>query len=161
LPAKAKALRDEKNGGYTMSTQWNPFEDILNIQGKLNRIFQDTYRGHAKSKAGDWQPPVDVYETAEEFVILAEVPGTCEDDIDVQISDGSLVIRGEKASPVDMGSDTYYRLERPYGRFSRSFALPNGVDVSQVKASIKDGILRVTLGKIGKPAPKNIKVIKD
>jgi HSP20 family protein len=145
----------------TMSTRWNPLEDILNIQDRLNRIFQDTYQSHTSPGSGDWQPPVDIYETDVEIIITAEIPGTSEDQIDVQISDGVLVIRGEKPSPVDKDSDTYYRLERPYGRFSRSFTMPSGVDVSAVNASLKDGILRVTLGKSQTGGPRSVKVLKD
>ena len=144
-----------------MSERWNPLQDILNIQDRLNRIFHDTYQSNTSPGSGDWQPPVDIYETETELIIMAEIPGTAEDQIDVQIADGVLFIRGEKPSPVDKDSDTYYRLERPYGRFSRSFTLPGGVDASAVKATIKDGILKVILGKSTAGGPRSIKVHKD
>lgn len=140
-----------------MISRWNPLQDILNIQERMNRIFQ----GNDLSHGGEWNPAVDIYETEQGIVILAELPGTPEDNIDVQIFDGVLTIRGVKPSPVEQGSDTYYRLERTSGKFARSFALPTGIDTGSVKASIKDGVLKITLDKSREAAPKSIKVVKS
>lgn len=139
-----------------MSERWRPINDIINIQDRLSRLFQDNFR----NTTGEWTPAVDIYETADEIVILAEVPGISE-DIDVQVSDGVLVISGNKPSPLEQGADSYYRLERSSGYFTRSFSLPPSVDISTVSATIKDGILKVTLGKHKKTAARTIKVSKE
>ncbi len=143
-----------------MSIRWDPLKDILNMHDRLNRMFSDTFQKNDLSGSGEWLPPVDIYETETEIVILAELPGIPEDAIDVQMNDGVLVLRGEKPSPRDNETDSYYRLERPFGKFSRSFTLPNGLELSDVKASIRDGVLKITMSKV-QSRPKNIKVTKD
>lgn len=144
-----------------MTIRWNPLRDILNIQDRMNRIFQDDLQGSDLTHSGEWVPPVDIYETESDIVILAELPGISEDNIDVQVSDGVLTIKGVKHSPIEQGPDVYYRLERTTGRFARSFALPVGVDAATVKASIKDGVLKITLSKNKTVMPKSIKVVKS
>jgi len=143
-----------------MSIRWDPLKDILSVHDKINRMFSDTLQKNDLSGVGEWFPPVDIYETDTEIVILAELPGILEDAIDVQLNDGVLILRGEKPSPRDSETDNYYRLERPFGKFSRSFTLPSGLELSDVKASIRDGILKITMIK-ARNRLKNIKVTKD
>ena len=143
-----------------MSVRWDPLKDILNMHDRLNRMFSDTFQKDDLAGAGEWLPPVDIYETETEIVIVAELPGIPEDAIDIQVNDGVLVLRGEKPSPCDSGTDSYYRLERPFGKFARSFALPGGLELSDVKASIKDGVLKIIMSK-ARNRSKSIKVTKD
>lgn len=139
-----------------MSKRWRPINDLINIQDRLNRLFQDSIY----KTAGEWTPAVDICENSDEFVVYMEAPGVS-DSLDVQVSEGVLVISGDKPSPLEKGTDSYYRLERPFGHFTRSFALPPGVDISTVSASMKDGVLKVTLGKHNKGAARTIKVSKE
>ena len=141
-----------------MSTRWDPLKDIMNLSDRMNRMFQDSFQA---GEAGQWQPPVDIYESADEIVILAELPGISEENIDIQVNSGLLLIRGEKPSPVDRDSESYYRLERPFGKFARSFSVPNNVDMSSVTASLKDGVLVVTLKRNTQTGTVSVKVTRD
>ena len=142
-----------------MPVHFDPLKDFMSIHDRINRIFSDTFQKNDLSGAGEWLPPVDIYETESEIVILAELPGISQDAIDIQVNDGVLIIRGEKPSPLDIETDSYYRLERPFGSFSRSFALPNGLEFSDVLASIKDGVLKISMLK-SHSRLKNINVTK-
>lgn len=141
-----------------MPIRWDPLKDIMNLQDRMQRVFQD---GFQTADKGQWQPPVDIYENDEEIVILAEIPGVNEENIDIQINDGLLLIHGEKQSPMERSSDSYYRLERPFGKFARSFAIPTNVDADNVSAKLKDGVLCVTLKKLLKKENQSIKITRD
>jgi HSP20 family protein len=138
--------------------RWDPLKDLMTMHDRMNKIFDETLSKSAHGSYGDWLPPVDIYETDSEIVIVAELPGIKEEELDIQMADGVLVLKGEKKYPVDGDSDNYYRLERAYGKFNRSFAIPNTVDVNSVKASLKDGLLKITLQKRNEIQPKVIKV---
>lgn len=137
--------------------RWNPVRDLLSMQEKMNKIFDDSFR----TSGGDWSPAVDILENNEEIIIIAEIPGVSENSMDIQVAEGVLTMKGEKNFPVDKQSDNYYRLERSYGRFNRSFAIPAAVDQTNVKASLKDGVLKITLKKKSENSPKVIKVEKE
>lgn len=137
--------------------KWNPVRDLLSMQEKMNKIFDDSF----KTAGGDWAPPVDIMESEKDIVIIAEIPGVSEENMDIQISEGVLSMKGEKKFPEDKGGDSYYRLERSYGKFSRSFAIPASIDPSKIKASLKDGVLKIILAKRNEERPKSIKVEKE
>lgn len=141
--------------------RWDPIKDLMTIQDRMNKVFDEAFTRQNGQNYGDWTPPVDIFETTDQIVIMAEVPGVPESDLDIQVSEGVLTIKGDKPMPTDKESDSFYRLERAYGKFSRAFAIPNSVDVNTVKASLKDGLLRVTLDKRGEIQPKIIKVTKE
>ena len=90
-----------------------------------------------------------------------EIPGVSENEIDLQITDGILTIKGEKKLPYEKESDNFYRLERNFGKFSRSFSLPSSVDTNKINANLKDGILKIEIGKKDEVKPKVIKVQKE
>lgn len=143
--------------------RWDPLKDLMTMHDRMNKIFDETLSKSAQGGYGDWLPPVDIYETEDSIIILSELPGMKEEDIDIQVSDGVLSLKGEKKYPVDDESekDNFYRLERSYGKFNRSFAIPNTVDISSVKANLKDGLLKVTLAKRNEIQPRVIKVETD
>lgn len=141
--------------------RWDPIKDLMSIQERVNKIFDSTFSGEENTDKGEWTPAVDIYETETEIVIIAELPGMSEDNVDIQITDGILSIKGNKKLPLDKESDNFHRLERPYGKFSRSFALPNIVDLNSIKANLKDGLLRITLNKDSHAKPTVIKVTKE
>ncbi len=137
--------------------RWNPVRDLITMQEKMNKIFDDSF----KITSGDWSPAVDIMENDNEIIIIAEVPGVSEETMDIQVAEGILTMKGEKKFPVEKQSDNYYRLERSYGRFNRSFAIPAAVDQTNVKASLKDGVLKILLKKKQDNSPKVIKVEKE
>lgn len=137
--------------------RWNPVRDLLTMQEKMNTIFDDAF----KTSGSDWSPSVDIMENDDEIVIIAEIPGVLEDDMDIQVADGVLTMRGDKKFPVDKQSDSYFRLERSYGKFNRSFAIPSSVDPANVRASIRDGVLKILLKKRSDTVSRVIKVEKE
>jgi HSP20 family protein len=123
-------------------TRWDPLRDLLALHEQLGHL--------VGTDAPGWTPPVDLYETAAEFVLTAELPGLSRDQIDIHAEGSRIVIRGARgAEPArDIPCEQYHRIERGHGRFSRAFALPEPIDVDRVTADLKDGILTVTIPKL-------------
>ncbi len=138
--------------------RWDPLKDLMTMHDRMNKIFDETLSKTAQAGYGDWLPPVDIYETETDVMLVAELPGVKEEELDIQMSDGVLTLKGDKKYPIEGDSDNYYRLERSYGKFNRSFTIPSTVDVNSVKASLKDGLLKITLKKRTEIQPKVIKV---
>jgi len=107
--------------------------------------------------APGWTPPVDLYETPAEFVLIAELPGLSRDAIEIHAEENRIVIRGERGSQVPC--EQYHRVERGHGRFSRAFALPEAIDVDAVSAELKDGLLTVTIPKAAGGDARRINVL--
>lgn len=141
--------------------RWDPFKDLLSVQERINKIFDETVSNDANMRHGDWDPPVDIYETDRDIILTLEIPGTKEEDVDIQVNEGMLVVKGEKKVPYSKNENNFYRLERPYGKFSRSFSLPNNVDLEGIKAKLKDGILAIRISKKNESKPVTIKVDKE
>jgi HSP20 family protein len=106
----------------------------------------------------DWAPTVDISETDTEFLIKVELPGVRKDDVKVSIHEGVLTIQGERKMEREEKGKKYHRVERAYGRFARSFVLPENVDQESVGADHKDGLLNVSLGKVEEAKPRSIEV---
>jgi HSP20 family protein len=108
---------------------------------------------------GAWLPAVDIYSTSDhELVFKVEIPGMNKDDLDITVENFTLTIRGEKKSEQAVKDEQFHRVERSYGTFTRSFALPNTVDPGRVEATYKDGVLSVKLPLREEAKPKQIKV---
>jgi HSP20 family protein len=120
---------------------FDPFADLFGLQEEKT-----------------WAPAVDIYDNKNSLVIKADLPGMTQKDIDVSVEDDVLRIKGEKKKEHEEKKDNFYRLERSYGCFERSFALPSNVDATKVKASYKEGVLELTLPKKEEAKPKQIKV---
>lgn len=107
-----------------------------------------------------WRPLCDVKETEKEIVVHAELPGVKKEDIHIELHNGFLTISGERKEEKKEEAEKYHRVERSYGKFARSVAVPEGVTEEQVKAKIDNGVLEVTLPKplVTKPVPKKITV---
>src|SRR5438067_5985566 len=133
-------------------TRWDPLRDLLALHEQLGQL--------AGTDAPGWTPPVDLYETAREFVLTAELPGLSRDQIDIHIEDSRITIRGARSSAPgrEIPCEQYHRVERGHGRFSRAFALPERIDRDHVTADLKDGVLTVTIPKAGDRAARRINV---
>ncbi len=127
---------------------WDPFKDLLSIQERVNRLFENAAGSGAQdpTSGGAWSPTVDICETETEFLVLAEVPEVKRSDIDIRVRGHALTIEGERKLRRSL-MEGYHRLERVYGKFHRSFLLPGSVDQDRITASLKDGILRIVLPK--------------
>ena len=131
--------------------RWEPFKDLLSLQDRMNRLFEESLaRGTAKQpeeRPSQWSPSVDILETEGEIVLLAEVPGVDLENIELQIRDNVLTLRGERTFENTLKKEHYFRIERAYGSFSRSFTLPSTIQQEHVQARLKDGILEVRMPK--------------
>lgn len=141
--------------------KWDPFKDLVSIQERINKIFEDNIYQDSYQVKAEFVPPVDVFEKENEIVLLMDIPGVSEDDIEIQVSDGVLSIKGEKKAPFEHDKDNCFRIERQFGKFSRLFSLPNNLDFTQIKASLKDGLLKISIPKLENMKAKVIKVTKD
>ena len=142
--------------------RFQPFvDDFQALQERINRIFSDTAfsRFPSEESMGAWAPLCDIYEDGENIVVKVEVPGVDRNDIEVQVENNILSIRGERKREKEMKSDNVYRTERSYGSFSRSFTLPVTVNTEHIKAEYKDGVLHVLLPKVEEAKPRKIKVL--
>ena len=107
--------------------RWDPFRDLITIREKMNRLFEDavTSRGEEKDMmSSSWSPSVDIFETENELVLTAEVPGIDEKDIEIKLEDNTLTLKGERKFEKETKEENYHRIERAYGSFFRSFTLP-------------------------------------
>ncbi len=102
--------------------------------------------------------PLDVAETADEYVLTGELPGVAMDRVEVNVEDNVVTISGTKPPPEDSETMRYHRIERPYGNFQRSLALPRNVDPEQVTAKYTDGVLEVRVGKREEAKPRKIQI---
>ncbi len=137
--------------------KWDPFKELQALQERIDKLFEESMRGRDIAPAA-WTPAVDIYETDDAIILEAELPGMNEKDIEVKIEDNVLTIRGERKFEEERNEENYYRMERFYGTFQRSFTLPPNVDTEKVKAEYKKGILKVTLPKKEQAKPKQIKI---
>ena len=106
----------------------------------------------------DWVPAVDVKETENEFVLHADIPGVNPKDIDVQMENGLLTIKGQRETDKTESKDGYTRVERSYGQFARRFSLPDTADADKINAKYDQGVLRITIPKHIKVQPRKIEV---
>ncbi len=136
--------------------KWDPLRDIFSLRERVNKLFEDAPLGDGRVDSAAWVPAIDVYETPVEFIVRAELPGVREPDISIRIEDNTLRMIGKRKSYREGRS--YHQVERCYGYFSRSFALPAVVDKDTVKATLKDGILEITLSRKNEGPPKYIEI---
>jgi HSP20 family protein len=140
-------------------TRWDPFRDVLALQNRMNSLFQEYGRseGDALTTAA-FMPPVDIYEDEHKIVLKLEVPGLKESDLDIQLENNVLTVKGERKFEKEEKEENFHRIERRYGSFFRSFTVPNTVNAESVKASYDAGVLRLELEKRPEAKPKQIKV---
>ena len=117
----------------------------------VDRFFNEGAQGERSGSVApvhrSWMPPVDIYETEDAFTATADLPGLKKDDIDISLEDNTLTVSGERTWGSDDENGTFRRVERAHGKFSRSFSLPSGIDVTKLDASFKDGVLTLTMPK--------------
>jgi HSP20 family protein len=142
--------------------RWEPLRDLLSLQERVNRMFNEQYRGASSDDewalGGSWAPVVDIYEHGQDIVLKAELPGVDPKDVDVRLENNVLTLRGQRKFENEVKKESYHRVERSYGSFSRSFTLPSVVDQGNIKAEFKDGILKLVLPKREEAKPKQIEI---
>ena len=130
--------------------RWDTFRDLMELRQRMTSGLEDAY--------GTWAPPVDIFEQGDNLVIRAEVPGMEKDDVDISIENNTLVLRGERKREANFEGKDAYRLERSFGVFTRSFALPKTVDSARITASYKNGVLELTLPKAEEAKQRRIEI---
>jgi len=140
--------------------KYSPFSDTEEVPSGL-RLFQDSINRLLSDDGGrarPWAPAVDIIETENELVLKADVPGVELKDIDIQLENGTLTVKGERKFEKEERNRGFHRMERSYGTFVRYFTVPDTVDAENVKADYQNGVLTITLPKKEIAKPKAIKV---
>lgn len=128
--------------------RWDPLRDLLSLQERMNRLFEDSLaatRTEPGSPVSAWTPAADVYETSDGFVVLMDLPGLSADDVEIHVDGERLVVRGERRPADTARPESFHRVERSYGVFTRVFQLTAEVDPDKVTAHFRDGLLRLEL----------------
>ena len=136
--------------------RWDPFREFSTLPARFGGFFGKDWEAPMSTTA--WNPSVDVFENENEVVFKAELPGMNAKDIEVKLENNVLTLKGERHFEKETKEENYHRVERAYGNFSRSFALPTAVNGDKVTAEYKDGILKVVLPKKEETKAKPIKI---
>jgi HSP20 family protein len=143
--------------------RWEPIAELNTIQNEMNRLFNtffdqpaSTARGGAPARR--WIPAMDLVETADHYVVRADLPGVSDEDVDVQLQDNVLTISGERKAEQQTTQEGYYRLERAAGAFSRALTLPDGVDPGAVHAQFDRGVLEISIPKPEQKKPRQVQI---
>jgi HSP20 family protein len=144
----------------TTISRWGRIPNhFTTLQDQVNKLFENSFHSQGENSAlTTWSPAVDIYETENELVVKADLPGVDEKAIDVRVENNTLTVRGERQFKTEVKEDNYLRVERTYGSFSRSFSLPNTVNTEAITAEYKNGVLSVQLPKRAESKPKQVKV---
>src|SRR3990172_4722084 len=137
--------------------RWDPFRELTALQGEVSRLFSRLGDGPV-SERQSWTPSIDVVETDDAIKLKAELAGMDPADINIEVQDNVLTVSGERHFKEEVKEDKYYRIERRYGSFSRSIALPQAIDESKIEAKYADGVLEVSVPKAEIAKPKKIAV---
>jgi HSP20 family protein len=128
--------------------RWDPLRDLLAIQHRLERLASTGPQG--------WAPAVDLCETADTFIVTAELPGLTREQIRIEVQDGRLTLQGRRDARVPC--EQYHQVERGHGEFSRTFSLPPTVQVEGIAADLRDGVLTITIPKVPEQGPRRVDV---
>ncbi len=142
--------------------RWEPARELQTIQQEMNRLFGSAFDVQAGAGngagAGRWVPAMDLVEDGDHFVLRADLPGIDEDAVSVEVEDNVLTISGNRKSEHEDRKEGYHRIERAFGRFSRSLTLPEGIDAESIEASFKNGVLEVRVPKPEQRKPRRVAI---
>jgi len=142
-----------------MINRFKLLDELAALQQRQNEVFTEQYRDQELA-AGAWAPPVDIYETDDDVIVAAELPGIKREDIEVTVVGEKLILRGTRTNERASDDEQFHRMERQYGSFYRAFNLPQVVEPDTISAKLAQGVLQVTLPK--RPAAKSERIeIKD
>jgi HSP20 family protein len=137
--------------------RWEPFREIATLQNEMSRFMNGLLEGNGRTNQA-WVPALDVWETENEVVYALDLPGIPEDKISVELDEGALTIGAERERTQEESDERFYRFERRFGTFSRTFGVPQGVSESDISADYENGVLEVHVKKPEQPKPKRIQV---
>jgi HSP20 family protein len=160
-------LKGEDHKMASNIVRYDPFEELTRLQRDMTRLFDESFRAPARSGSDGngqgittraWAPLVDVREDANEVVVHAELPGVKQEDIDIEVTGDTLILRGERKFEETEQKKNYVRVERAYGSFQRSFTIGVPIETDKVAAEFKDGVLTIHLPKSEAIKPKKVQV---
>lgn len=145
-----------------MSQNWNPLQDLIVLQDRMNRLFEDATQRRARTESEsrdefertDWTPSADIDEIETHYLITIDLPGVDRSALEINLDDNRLVVKGVRS----INSAEQSLMERPRGRFMRAFSVPGGVDQSKIGADYKDGVLEITLPKRKEQKTKRVEI---
>jgi HSP20 family protein len=141
--------------------RWDPIRELDSLQGDMNRLFDRFFEGRApNSGSRRWIPAMDLVETEDALVLRGDLPGMTEEDVDIEIKDNLLTVSGERKSENEEKGEGFHRVERAFGRFSRSLNLPQGIDPEKVEAKFDNGVLEVRIPKPAEAKPTRVQIGK-
>lgn len=135
--------------------------EVLSLKQAMDRLFEDSFvnpTGWLTLAGGQWAPAIDVWETSDDIVVSAALPGIAPDDVEVTLTGQTLTLKGEIAADEERSSDQYLLRERRYGAFHRQLNLPVRVDSDHVQASFENGVLRLRIPKAAEVRPRQIEI---
>lgn len=142
--------------------RWDPAVEVDSLQSEVNRLFDSFFSGGRGSNGNGatrrWVPAMDLAETPDHLLLTADLPGLGEEDISIEIKDGVLTVAGERRAESERKDKGYHRVERSFGRFSRSLSLPEGIDAEQVAASFDRGVLEIRIPKPAERQPHKVEI---
>jgi HSP20 family protein len=142
--------------------RWEPLRELSSLQSEMNRLFSTVFDTPPSATSGDvlrrWVPAMDLVESGDHFVLRADLPGMSEEDIDIELEDGTLTVSGERKAEHEAREEGFHRVERSFGAFSRSLTLPKGIDGDAVSASFDRGVLEIRIPKPEQRKPRRISI---
>ena len=142
--------------------KWDPFRDVAELQNRINRMFDDSF-GPSRDREDEvnmcaWKPAVDIYETETGVILSVDLPGVGKENVAVEVKDNILTLKGERFPKNEINQEAYYRQERCYGSFQRSFTLHHNIQPNLIKATFKDGMLEIEIPRPEEEQPRKITV---
>jgi HSP20 family protein len=137
--------------------RWDPFREVTAMQNELSRLMNGLVEGNGAT-AQSWVPTLDAWETSDELVYAFDLPGVPQDKISIEAENNLLTVTAERERTDEVSRESYHRVERRFGTFTRTVGLPHGVAEDAIKATFNDGVLEVHVPKPEQPKPKRITI---
>jgi HSP20 family protein len=148
---------DRKEFEMATLVRWQPWTELAGLQNEMSRLMNGLLEGDGKS-VQSWVPALDVWETENELVYAFDLPGIPEDQISLEVEDGSLTVTAQRERTNEQSGERFYRFERRHGTFTRTIGLPQGVSEDSIKADYTNGVLEVHVAKPEQAKPRRIQV---
>ena len=146
--------------------KWNPSRELLNVEREFNKLFNTFNRryGFDDSTTNEelenavWSPLTDISENKDQYILKMDLPGVSKENLKLSFHDGELIISGERKQEKEDKDSKYHRIERTYGKYYRSFTLPQTIQADKINAEFKDGQLTITVPKSEEAKPKELEI---
>jgi HSP20 family protein len=146
--------------------KWNPARELLNVEREFNKLFNtfnqrfgfDDSTMNEELENAVWSPLTDISENKDQYILKMDLPGVSKENLKLSFHDGELIISGERKQEKEDKDSKYHRIERTYGKYFRSFTLPQTIQADKINAEFKDGQLTITVPKSEEAKPKELEI---